>query len=1198
MRSEAATEDSARRPLRGRRRKRSYFVRLLFLGTLFLIGLAVAAPLIVSQTSLLNSFAASALPKEAGTVTLKNASLWWTSSPVLYGVELRDPQGELIVQANQVRVDQSLLQLMGGGQLQGLTLNEPVISLALRPDGSNLEDFLTALDEANQVDPDDPEASEPTPFKLLKVNVVDGRIYAFDTVTGETWVHDGWQVTADLQDEETIVNGAGEFGSAYAASPSVKIGNPPTPPGQLKFGLASSESGTVRLQADLQATPLAATEGWLRRIDPSLRLQGTASGQASAGWAVGPKVDLRTSGSLAIDDLELRCESLGGEVLRMQRIAAPWKARIQAGKLIIDELQVTSDLGKLRLSGVADPRRLPARNAGAEESPLSMVDRLVDEGKVNAEIDLALLAARLPRRLSLRQDTRIESGRLQLNASRTLPQGPAEGRRMNVDLRTLNLAATTAGKQIELGKPLVVRIDALESAAGWQLEQAVCESDFLTADFSGDASQVAGDATFDFDRLAVELKRLFDLRDWQFSGRGELKFSARKLPNFQFETTGDGTLQRVLVTHKGRPLLNEPQLQTILNCRGRVDPETLRPIEIGQGSLTVQAGADELALVLEEPLDLPAGDVLNQIAPLVDFRLAGDVARWQRRGVLVSQASGGDSATMPQFSGEIDARGKGRLSTERVAILNSEISIKRFALESPTLSIAEPELRISGDLLWDSIEGRLASRAGEAVTSSVAMRSRTVQIQLGSDDISASSSGEIALRGDLGRLIRWLPATKRPDITPRGQVTGLITLDGQPGRITTQTQLTGKGIQLVSREGVAVDAPPKVVWEEPVIQLAGGVVYTPRTDQVLLQQMTITSPTLGAQASGTIEQFTTRGQTNLTATLKYDLDQWNRALAAAAGPQVKLHGAGQASLEAIGPLFTPEGTTLASQWRGRLVAPWQSADAYGLKIGSGRLAATLTDGMVQFDPLAFAVGQGQLTAKPSVRLDPPPAEWGLAEGPLLTNIRISPEVSEQMLKYIAPVLAGATRTDGQFSLRIDGSRAPVSDISKIDAAGQLNVASVRVMPGPSVSEWVSVARQVEALAKNRDPAALLARPAPTLLSITDRNVAFRVVEGRVYHQGLEFDLGDVRVVSSGSVGFDETLNLNLSVPIQESWIAGDRYLVGLRGQSVQIPVGGTLAKPRVDKKAVRAFSQTLVRSAAQGAIQNEVGRALNKLFGN
>ena len=109
----------------------------------------------------------------------------------------------------------------------------------------------------------------------------------------------------------------------------------------------------------------------------------------------------------------------------------------------------------------------------------------------------------------------------------------------------------------------------------------------------------------------------------------------------------------------------------------------------------------------------------------------------------------------------------------------------------------------------------------------------------------------------------------------------------------------------------------------------------------------------------------------------------------------------------------------------RLEVPWASANVYGLPIGGGKIAAALGEGTLRIDPLALAVAEGQLTAAPNVRLDPEPMLLTLPKGPVLTNVKISPEVSEAMLKYIAPVLAGATQSEGQFSLQLDGARVPL-----------------------------------------------------------------------------------------------------------------------------------------------------------------------------
>jgi hypothetical protein len=141
-----------------------------------------------------------------------------------------------------------------------------------------------------------------------------------------------------------------------------------------------------------------------------------------------------------------------------------------------------------------------------------------------------------------------------------------------------------------------------------------------------------------------------------------------------------------------------------------------------------------------------------------------------------------------------------------------------------------------------------------------------------------------------------------------------------------------------------------------------------------------------------------------------------------------------------------------------------------------------------------------------------------------------------------------------------------------------------------------VAKQIEALARRRDPTALGARSDVTLLNIKDQQVNFRVVDGRVYHQGMQFQVGDVQMTSEGSVGFDETLALTLRVPIQEKWIEGQALLVGLRGQTLTIPVRGTLRQPQLDQSAIAGLSQQLFQGAAQQAVGNELNKALDKFL--
>ena len=174
-------------------------------------------------------------------------------------------------------------------------------------------------------------------------------------------------------------------------------------------------------------------------------------------------------------------------------------------------------------------------------------------------------------------------------------------------------------------------------------------------------------------------------------------------------------------------------------------------------------------------------------------------------------------------------------------------------------------------------------------------------------------------------------------------------------------------------------------------------------------------------------------------------------------------------------------------WYARLLAPWKSANLYGLPIGRGRISAEMDGNQIRIEPLDFPIGGGKLTASPHIRLEPEPGELTLDPGPLLTEVQVTPEVSDRLLKFILPPLADATDGQGVFSMSLTGAKIPLGEPKKADVAGRLTVHSVKVVPGPMVNEWIGIVREIEALARSRNPQAVGREPI-TLVSMSDRTI--------------------------------------------------------------------------------------------------------------
>jgi translocation and assembly module TamB len=486
----------------------------------------------------------------------------------------------------------------------------------------------------------------------------------------------------------------------------------------------------------------------------------------------------------------------------------------------------------------------------------------------------------------------------------------------------------------------------------------------------------------------------------------------------------------------------------------------------------------------------------------------------------------------------------------------------------------------------------VASKSAQLVSSAVSLAAQDVEIQTAGGPPRAT--GIAAFRTDLARLAAWQAVPgQTPAFLPQGMVTGNLRFAQEANQVTAELNANGEKLSLGQLVGAA---GYQTIWQESQVNIRGLTSYEPANDRLAFRQFQVQSATLAVMADGQVDRLSTAADVNANGAVNYDLQQITPLLKPFVGEGVQLVGRDTAKFQATGSLAGAGNSHWSQTLQARFDAPWQSANVYGLPIGPGKLGATLGQGMVRVDPLAIAVAEGQLTTAPQVRLDPEPRELTLPPGPVLTNVRISPEVSQAMLQYIAPVLSGATQSEGQFSLTLTNARVPLANAKKADMAGQLAVHSVRVVPGPMAKQWVELAQQIEAIAKKRDLASLAVRQPATLLAVQDQQVAFRVVDGRVYHKDMQFQVGDVTLRSEGSVGFDETVAILLHVPIQDKWIEGQAMLVGLKGQSLSIPVGGTLRQPRLDQSAVSGLSRQLLQGAAQQAIGGELNKALDKLF--
>ena len=144
----------------------------------------------------------------------------------------------------------------------------------------------------------------------------------------------------------------------------------------------------------------------------------------------------------------------------------------------------------------------------------------------------------------------------------------------------------------------------------------------------------------------------------------------------------------------------------------------------------------------------------------------------------------------------------------------------------------------------------------------------------------------------------------------------------------------------------------------------------------------------------------------------------------------------------------------------------------------------------------------------------------------------------------------------------------------------------QVKPGPIAQEFFGLIKELTAILQ-RGAIPNLKNMDGSVMSIDSPNVEFRMVNRRVYHRGLTLVIGTTPITTQGSVGMDESLALMAEVPINARLLGVDLSLGALEGTTLKIPIGGTLNKPKLDRRACKicpgnCFRTRPARSSAKG----------------
>ncbi len=1214
-------------------RRRRRWIGLFLLGSI--VGGAWFAPEIVSQTSLRHSVANWATRDLPLRVELGPTSLGWMKPVVLRDLRVSDADGQTLLEVKEIRSERTLWQLATQRSVLGtFTLIEPAGHVVLRADGSNVEDVTAVLLSGS--------ATEPAP--QFRVEIVNARVeFEYPASQRKSAIESfDLKVSSGAKGVELVVAEMPSKSATVTADVgriAVYFGKPVD---QSEAGdeALSNADGTSQLLVRAKDWRL----DWLSTILTRWHPEGEVTGLLSADWRMSFGTETAGKGNVTLSDLSIAgLKSMGTDRLRLEEVSLRGNVTTKGERLIVTETELRTEVGSVTATGELP---LSGWSFASGEEALQKIGR--EAFRVEGEVDLAKLAALLPQTLAVREGTRIDGGSVRV-ALASQPQGGTAKFQGKVEVA--RLSAVADGKRIEWDVPLEAFLTVHRDGERFVFDRVTCRSDFLQADAKGTLTDATFQARADLDRLHHNLSRFFD---WglvrlsgQLSASGQIQrrfasdhqpqgaspgsepdasaFRLMKHDGGELDLRAKGELTSFELQRRGESPWREERLEIIAASSARLsETQQLRSVE--SASLRFVSGEDRLDVKLTEPMDWSSNARWRAVADVV-----GGLDSWQARLRPAISFEGWQAAG--QFTAHADVDSDSRT----IDVSKLTVAINDLQTRGPEWIIQEPKLTLETAGRWEKGTSRWVAPQTTLTGTSAAATISNLDWSLD------GASGDARFRVHLGNVSRWkVQAQQQPSYFVTGEATGSLRL--QQRGTTTQATLDSR-VEKFSLATPNVRTPSgwENAWQEPAIKLATQASFDSSKQSLKLNETKLIADGLEVDLAGRLDELTATPVVNVTGEVAYDWERLTQRLGDSFRQNVQLAGQERRKFSLRGRLLAPEiatrsngldsqtalgaglptpprATRLSSISRtssssdssltaltGEAGLGWQTANLYGLSAGAGDLACQLNEGIGTLTLRDIPVNEGTVRLNSQLRLDRSPAMLVLQSERVIDKVRLSPELCAGWLKFVAPIMANATRVDGRFSVVLAKGELPVSDPSNGDVVGQFAVHQAQIAPGPLGYQVLAVVDRIKALTKSKSlkPADLLALAEQSasaggrervLVTLPEQQVPFHLINGRVHHEGLTLVTKEATLKTRGSVGLDESLDLIVEVPVRDEWVAQNKQLASLRGKSLSIPVRGSLTQPQLDLRAFESFAREAFTAPVENLLENELQKGLNRLL--
>ncbi|TWU34388.1 hypothetical protein [Novipirellula artificiosorum] len=1193
-------ERSQRQQTRQRRDNQSRRRRLYWIGTLLGIALlALAGPSLISHSPIGRSLAEGVVAQYGVDAEVGALRVGWITPLRISDLTLTGRQAGSTIRIAELDTELTVMDLVNqaGSELGVLSLRGVDVQCSIQDGQSSIEQDLKLFW-------DQPSSGEAI---TATVNVHELTMAVTDTVTKETWILSQASTEMEWLANQVETRFAGVLAEPRGSQGSLQ--------GSVAFdtaarGVTSSDS-VWQFEIVADSLPLSVSSLLRRRFTDlaaqiPAQLTGDATGSIQIQGAADGKIEAMVK-QFQVRNLAAANPQSSSKQWTNKLATLDGRLQIKDSYVIGNGLVATTDFASIQLDGAFSTS---ITLVGASNNPLRWLDAL--EGVASAELDLASFDRAMPGVLPIRREAELVSGRI-VAVIESLPSDHLRRRRLS--LRSDAIRGRSNGQPVMVA-PLELTAIVSSDSERIRAEQFNLSSSFATASGQGGLQTGSTDIEVDFGRLADTLRPMVDIPDSTLAGsaRGTIKWAASG--QNEWRLIGSADARELSIAMPSGKQLRQESLRVEVDAVGKWNAARLDSLDVAHATLS-SPGLSLRAELVQAILD-PDANAAFPIRIQGEGRLenlADTFAPW-----MPAEVHGLDGGFTMNARADVSASGDGRLTATVVNLTEPRIAYGELDLGQPWL-----KLQFEGDYNW--------------ITSELQCQTMTVE----GDAVSAAVQGEwtaentdleIAWKAMLQRVQssvkKRMVSQPMPTMTSvgyrsgqsvdsenwlvMGDCDGRFIISQQDHLLRVETELVGKRFAIVQpatasaaaqRTGPLVPAMQQgpqrntaaashVVWAEPNVKVNGVVALDPKTGKLVTDSLQVASDWFATNLSGHAVWNAEQGSLAMKGPARIKMDEVATRVSPLAGVALNVYGVHETPIE-INVSRKPDGQ-IALDISGHL--GWQSGQVAGVDFGEATIPIRLTETTVFVSRSAVPVGRGKLNLAGDVNYRPGPLWMRIEPGRIAESVRVTPEMTDRWLKYLAPLASQATRIEGTLGAEIDEAIVVFDAPSQSRVVGRLNIEALQMDAGPMGSQIIGGMQQLRALSQATSPQTTAAASS-TLIRMPAQTVDFVLDHGVVNHKRMYFDIDRANVVTSGNVTLDGRLDLVAQIPLDERWLGSD--LRGLAGQPVTLPVDGTLSRPSLDSSGVRKVVSQLgiqtIQSNAENYLQKQVGKGIERLFG-